>query len=160
MAILESLTNRAPAAGNGPLFQNRTPAGSARPTEDRQDAKVWLNIGYYVEIVGANGPELKFVNLPMGMPLDTMKPAKITGQNEDWIKLQTARNGLLDEMQKLGAQLKPGETHDLTQPGGLVIQLRRINESVEVKSNEYAVDLTRLMFGGQVGGTANQMAAE
>lgn len=160
MAVLPSLNNR-PAVGStasGPLFQNRTPA-NARSSEERQDAKVWLNIGYYVTVHTDEGDVVKLVNLPMGMPLDTMKPVKITGQNEDWIKLQTARNQLLDEMQKVGAQLKPGETHDLTQPGGLVIQLRRINENVEVKSqdNEYAVDLTRLMFGGA---PVNAIAAE
>ncbi len=144
MGILETLSNANKPAG--PLF-NQARSSNARSDEQRQDAKVWVNIGYYVSI----GEDTKFVNLPLGMPLDTMKPARITGQNEDWIKLQTARNGLLSEMQKLGAELKPGQTVDMN-PGsqGLVIQLRRVDERVEVVSsdNEYAIDLTKLMFGG------------
>lgn len=155
MGILETLTTRTSsngAAPAGPLFQNRNGAPAAR--EERQDAKVWINIGYYVTI----GEDTKFVNLPLGMPLDTMKPARITGQNEDWIKLQTARNGLLNEMQKLGAELAPGQTVDMNQTGGLVIQLRRVAEAVEVAStdNAYSVDLTTLMFGG----AANVLPAE
>ena len=64
---------------------------------------------------------------------------------------------LLDEMQKVGAALAPGETRDLTAPGGLVIQLRRIaDKPAAVQENEYAVDLTKLMFGG----AANQIPAE
>ena len=157
MGILETLTNRAASNGqagtNGPLF-NRS--GSNAPArEERQDAQVWVNIGYYVTI----GDETKFVNLPLGMPLDTMKPARISGQNEDWIKLQTARNGLLNEMQKLGAELKPGQTVDMTPSNqGLVIQLRRVDEKKEVVAgdNEYAVDLSALMFGKP----ANAIAAE
>lgn len=153
MGILENLTNRTNAQPAGPLFNSSRAPTSSR-TEERVDAQVWINIGYYVTV----GDETKFVNLPLGMPLDTMKPARITGQNEDWIKLQTARNGLLNEMQKLGAELKPGQTVDLTQTGGLVIQLRRVDDKKEIigTDNEFAVDLSKLMFGG----TANQLAAE
>lgn len=155
IGILETLNNRtaASSSANGPLFR-----GSAPAREEREQAKVWINIGYYVTVAGENGEETRFVNLPLGMPLDTMKPVKITGQNQSWMKLQTARNGLLDEMQKLGAELKPGQTIDLNQTGGLVIQLRRADDKLEVQNqdNEFSVDLTKLMFAG----TANQMAAE
>lgn len=154
MGVLETLTNRTNTQPAGPLFNSGRAPTSARSNEERVDAQVWINIGYYVTV----GDETKFVNLPLGMPLDTMKPARITGQNEDWIKLQTARNGLLNEMQKLGAELKPGQTVDLTQTGGLVIQLRRVDDKKEIvgTDNEFAVDLSKLMFGG----TANQLAAE
>lgn len=152
MGILASLNDRATNSANpaGPLFRNSAPAW----TEERQDAKVWVNIGYYVVV----GDETKFVNLPLGMPLDTMKPTKITGQNQDWIKLQTARNGLLNDMQKLGSELQPGQTIDLNGQNGLVIQLRRVEEKVDVQNqeNEFSVDLTKLMFAN----TANQVPAE
>lgn len=118
-------------AGNAPV------AGQGRRiTTDRPKAKVWLNIGYET-----NG---KFVNLPTGSPIDTMEPAEIRGQNEDWIKFQTARNELLKALQHLGAQLQPGEEMEVP---NLVIKLRRANEDMEVASenNEYSVDLLSLL---------------
>jgi hypothetical protein len=105
---------------------------------DRPKAKLWLNIGYEL-----NG---KFVNLPIGMPVDTMEHAEVRGQNQDWIKFQTARNALLDALKALGADLEPG---GVTEIPNLVIQLRRTSEEMAVvvpENNEYAVDF-KAMFG-------------
>lgn len=116
---------------------------------DRPKAKLWLNIGYE-----KNG---RFVNLPVGMPLDTMEPTKIQGQNEDWVKFQSARNGLLDALKAFGAQLTPGQEVDIPD---LVIKIRRVNEDMQVEQddNEYAVDFTGLILGNR--GAVQQQAAE
>ena len=107
--------------------------------KQRDRAKLWLNVGYEV-----NG---RFVNLPIGMPVDTMKPTEVKGQNEDWVKFQTARNQLLEALQHYGMSLAPGEEVEVST---LVIRLRRVNEDLEVSKaeNEYAVDLASMLMGG------------
>lgn len=106
-------------------------------SENRDPSKLWINIGYE-----KNG---KFVNLPFGTPIDTMKPAKIQGQNEDWVKFQTARNQFLEALQELGKGLEPGQDMELP---SLIIKMHRVAEKVEVvpEDNEYAVDMHSL-FG-------------
>lgn len=103
---------------------------------DRPRAKLWLNVGYEV-----NG---KFVNLPVGIPLDTMEPAEIKGQNKDWVAFQSARNGLLKALVEAGSKMEPGAAAELPQ---LTIQIRRVNEDMQVptEENEYAVDLVSLL---------------
>lgn len=112
--------------------------GNGVDRADRPKAKLWLNLGYDV-----NG---KFVNLPIGTPLDTMEPTDVRGQNPDWIKLQTARNNLLKALQAYGAQLAPGQEVEIP---NLVIKLRRVNDELAVaeEDNEYAVDLVSLLSG-------------
>nr|DAU40462.1 MAG TPA: hypothetical protein [Caudoviricetes sp.] len=110
-------------------------AASTDTAENRDPSKLWINIGYE-----KNG---KFVNLPFGTPIDTMKPAKIQGQNEDWVKFQTARNQFLSALQDLGKGLEPGQDMELP---SLIIKMHRVAEKVEVapEDNEYAVDLGSL----------------
>lgn len=105
---------------------------------DKPAAKLWLNIGYM-----ANG---RFVNLPVGIPIDTMEPVKVTGQNEDWVQFQNAKNELLKAVQAMGDQLAPGA--EIGVPN-LTINLRRVNEAVEVvqSENPYSVDLSSLLTG-------------
>lgn len=101
-------------------------------------AKVWLNIGYE-----KNG---KFISLPLGMPIDTMEPAKVSG-SEDWCKQQTASNDLLKAFQEYGDQLAPGAEIEI--PTTIIMKLRRVKDQVEIVAadNEYGVDLGSL-FGG------------
>ena len=149
MGILESLTGSSNRQPSGPLFSNGG-RGNAAQASDRPKAKVWLNIGYQ------RGD--KFINLPIGLPVDTMDKVDVRGQNEDWIKFQTARNAFLDDLQKYGAQLEAGQEVILNPDSMIQIRLRRVSETVEVKAedNEYAVDLGTLLAGP----SANQMAAE
>lgn len=115
------------------------PFGNLREN-DAPKAKLWLNLGYE-----ANG---RFVNLPIGIPVDTMKPTELKGQNEDWIKFQTARNNLLAACQSIGAQLEPGQEIEIP---NLVIKLRRVNEELDVTkdTNDYAADLMTMLAGSQ-----------
>lgn len=118
------------------------PSKSHMPFSNLQDmngapkAKLWLNLGYE-----ANS---RFVNLPIGIPVDTMKPAELKGQNEDWIKFQNARNQLLEGLQAMGAQLEPGQEIEIP---NLVIKLRRVNGELDVTKefNEYTVDLVSML---------------
>lgn len=116
------------------------PFGNLQDMSDAPKAKIWLNLGYE-----ANG---RFVNLPIGTPIDTMKPTELKGQNEDWIKFQTARNDLLATFQAMGLQLEPGE--EMVIPN-LVIKLRRVNEALAITkgSNGYAVDLMTMLADAQ-----------
>ena len=121
-------TNTAAASGTG--RNGRTQA------QDRPSAKLWLNVGY-----DANG---RFVNLPVGIPVDTMELLPIRGQNEEWAQFQSARNQLLKAIQEAGDNLEPGAEVEVK----LTVKLRKVNEEIEVKAenNEFATDLSKL-FG-------------
>lgn len=115
---------------------NRMPFGSL-PSDpaNRPKAKVWLNVGYE-----AGG---KFINLPIGLPVDTMDAADVRGQNVDWIKQRTAQNTLLEHLKKMGLSMVPGQEQTVH----LEVRLRRVNEEIEVadNENEYAIDFNQLL---------------
>lgn len=131
MAVLE-FNAPAPTANQG---ARRTPFTGLN-TPDRPKASVWLNIGYEV-----NG---KFINLPFGLPLDTMNDADIRGQNTDFVKQRTAQNELLAALKKAGMNLQPGQEVTLN----LELRMRRVNEELHIAAaeNEYAVDLSSLIM--------------
>lgn len=113
----------------------RQPFANLTNPNDKPKAKVWLNIGYE-----AGG---KFINLPIGLPIDTMDPAEIRGQNVDWVKQRTAQNQLLKALQDLGLKMQPGEERDIN----LTLRMRRVSEelSVSQEENEYAIDFGSLL---------------
>ena len=114
--------------------RNQPFAAQTNP-EEQPKAKLWLNVGYE-----AGG---KFINLPFGLPVDTMKNAKVQGQNEDWIKQRNAQNQLLKMLQDLGAKFTPGHEQTIN----LQVRLRRVNEELEVgkEDNEYGIDIAALL---------------
>lgn len=113
------------------------PAGrrNAQQATDRPAAKLWLNVGY-----DANG---RFVNLPVGIPVDTMELLPIRGQNEEWAQFQSARNDLLKAIQQAGDNLEPGAEVEVK----LVVKLRKVNEELEVskEDNPFAANLSSLI---------------
>ena len=120
--------------------KNNAPASNRRyngpqSAQDRPAAKLWLNVGY-----DANG---RFVNLPVGIPVDTMELLPIRGQNEEWAQFQSARNGLLKAIQEAGDNLEPGAEVEVK----LVVKLRKVNEELEVskEDNPFAANLTSLI---------------
>jgi hypothetical protein len=92
--------------------------GQRQADPNRKQAKLWLNIGFH------NGD--KFVNLPVGIPLDTMEFIELKGQNQEWIDFQDDRNILLEALQTKGASLEPGTAEDIP---GLIVQVRRVGEA-------------------------------
>ena len=102
--------------------------------EERPTSKLWLNIGYSVEVPNDDGVlENKFVSLPAGIPLDNIEALPVRGKNAEWNMFQSARNELLEQLMAAAAQLKPGEEQIVN----LEIQLRRVNdETVAVNKDE------------------------
>lgn len=131
MSIINFGGNAQPQATNRSPFAGLTSIGG---NTDRPKAKVWLNVGYE-----KNG---KFINLPIGLPIDTMDAADVRGQNEDWVKQRTAQNDLLKALQQLGGTMAPSEEREIQ----LTVKLRRVGEQLEIAKdqNEYATDFTSL----------------
>lgn len=104
------------------------------PGTPKVQSKLWLNVGYEI-----NG---RFVSLPFGLPIDTMNPAKITGQNPEFVKPKQAGNDLLEALQRAGADMAPGQEEEVQ----LTVRLRRVNEELDIpkEENEYAIDLASL----------------
>ena len=111
------------------------PRSGRQAAQDRPAAKLWLNVGY-----DANG---RFVNLPVGIPVDTMETLPIRGQNEEWAQFQSARNDLLKAIQEAGDGLEPGAEVEVK----LVVKLRKVNEEIEVskEDNPFAANLSSLI---------------
>ena len=114
---------------------NNSRSAGRQAQADRPAAKLWLNVGY-----DANG---RFVNLPVGIPVDTMETLPIRGQNEEWAQFQSARNDLLKAIQEAGDNLEPGAEVEVK----LVVKLRKVNEEIEVskEDNPFAVNLSSLI---------------
>ena len=114
---------------------NTSRSAGRQAQQDRPAAKLWLNVGY-----DANG---RFVNLPVGIPVDTMELLPIRGQNEEWAQFQSARNQLLKAIQEAGDNLEPGAEVEVK----LVVKLRKVNEEIEVSKeyNPFAANLSALI---------------
>ena len=113
-------------------FGKNNNEANASGKQEREKTQIWLNIGYET----ADG---KFVNLPIGIPIDTMNKLQIRGSNEDWNKLSQARNKMLEKMQKFGASLAAGAEEEVH---GLVVKIKRVAADAEVDPhhNEYLED--------------------
>ena len=117
-------SNTANAAGTN----TAAPATPAKPK-----ATLWLNAGYTTTVVVDGVQEERFVNLPMGMPVDTMELLPTNSRNAEFAQFRMAQNDLLNQIMELGKSLAPGEAKTIN----LELQLRRVNENVTpVPSNE------------------------
>ena len=110
-------SNTANAAGT----LNAAPAAPAKPK-----ATIWLNAGYTTTVVVDGVQEERFVNLPMGMPVDTMELLPTNSRNAEFAQFRMAQNDLLNQIMELGKSLAPGEAKTIN----LERQLRRVNEDV------------------------------
>lgn len=113
-------------------------------TEQKPNAKLWLNVGYEVQHTNDKGEETtRFINLPVGIPLDTMEALPISGQSIEFASLRSAQNDLLKALQAAGDDMDPGAEKQVN----LVIKIRKVNSQIEVKreDNPFAVDLKSLI---------------
>ena len=110
-------SNTANAAGT----LNAAPAAPAKPK-----ATIWLNAGYTTTVVVDGVQEERFVNLPMGMPVDTMELLPTNSRNAEFAQFRMAQNDLLNQIMELGKSFAPGEAKTIN----LELQLRRVNEDV------------------------------
>lgn len=124
MGILDTLAAQA----------TKSAAAQAAPatTEQRKSSQVWLNVGVTIPGAGEDGADL-FVSLPVGLPLDDMKPVVIRGTNQNSINLKQVKNMLLDELQKLGASLSPGQRRLVPQ---LDVEIYRVAQPEQVGTAE------------------------
>ena len=116
----------------------KTENTSSNAKADQPKTQIWLNVGYKT----ADG---KFVNLPIGIPIDTMNKLQIRGSNEDWNKLSQARNKMLEQMQKHGSSMAAGAEEIVN---GLIIKIKRVAAEADVDPhhNEYLAD-NEVSFG-------------
>lgn len=107
-----------------------TSASSA--TVERAKAQLWLNPG-----IRQKG---NFIGLPMGIPLDTMEPNKITGTSE-FQQYLALGNALLTRLLDRSKDLNPGETLVIggEADGDICFQIRRIKD--EIPSSSITTDL-------------------
>lgn len=105
------------------MIRTRTidiPAQRVNDNQEREVSHFWLNVGY----VAPNG---KFVSLPLGIPLDNLKPKDIpapTENNLEFRQMLAAQNDLLKEI-LAACTMEPGKDILID---GLECQLRRRQE--------------------------------
>jgi hypothetical protein len=130
-SIFGGLTDPAPASAD---------AGRA----DLPKAEFWLNVGYEVGEPGTD--DYRFVSLPIGIPVDTMKPIEIKTRNVEFGQFQSAQNDLLRQIQTKAAELAPGEA-EVFGEGPLKIQLRRVNDPVTAPAADDSNPYSQKLFG-------------
>ena len=101
-------------------------AGTTPAAKPKVKAMLWLNAGYTTTVVVDGVQEERFVNLPMGMPVDTMELLPTNSRNAEFAQFRMAQNDLLNQIMELGKSLAPGEAKTIN----LELQLRRVNEDV------------------------------
>lgn len=99
---------------------------STATTDARPKSEFWLNVGYVVEVDTDEGPVDRFVSLPFGIPLDTMKPLEVSGSSDVFAYLRMAQNDLLESLLEAAQQLQPGESRVLGAGDQLSIEIRRV----------------------------------
>ena len=121
------------------------PKTAATPAKEYTKAAIWLNIGYEVQVATTDGTlESRFINLPMGLPLDTMEEVKTNSSNDTFAAMQVAKNDLLKQLLAAAADLAPGAERIVN----LQVQMRRVNESSSVALSDPTVNpfLKKLAF--------------
>ena len=109
-------------------FGSKLAKGKKTNDEDLVKAEFWINIGYTIEVDTDEGKQDRFISLPMGLPLDTMKELPTTSQNDTFRGIQAARNDLRAQLLAAVADMVPGEERIISECNGLQIQLRRVKE--------------------------------
>lgn len=107
-----------------PVFTAKTTAAASATA--RPKAQIWLNLGYEIQVPATDGSmETRFINLPMGLPLDTMEEVATTSTNEVFAAMQIAKNDLLKQLLSAAAALPAGGERIVN----LQVQMRRINDA-------------------------------
>jgi hypothetical protein len=106
-----------------PVFAAKT---AATPATARPKAQIWMNLGYEIQVPATDGTmETRFINLPMGLPLDTMEEVATTSSNEVFAAMQIAKNDLLKQLLNAAADLPAGGERIVN----LQVQMRRVNDA-------------------------------
>lgn len=107
-----------------PVFASKTAV--ATNAAARPKAQIWMNLGYEIQVPATDGTmETRFINLPMGLPLDTMEEVATTSSNEVFAAMQIAKNDLLKQLLAAAADLPAGGERIVN----LQVQMRRVNDA-------------------------------
>jgi len=101
--------------------------GGSTNESAKEKTQFWVNVG--VERGG------KLVSLPMGIPMDKLEARKIPGnssKNTEFRQLRQAEADLFAKIQKIMAQMQPGETVKLP----FTVELRRCEENETVTEQD------------------------
>lgn len=140
MGFQTDATNFAKTFGNAPKAGDKN---NNSAVDDRPKAQYWLNVGYEAPNILEGEEKARFISLPVGIPLDTMEPAKVSGQNQVWLQQQAARNDLLEQLMEQAQSLAPGETKVLT----IQIELRHVAEDAAPVDPAKNVFIAPRLFG-------------
>lgn len=124
------------------VFGSPRSAPAAGSNSDLPQAEYWMNIGYMV----GEGDEARFVSLPTGIALDTMRPVKANGTGE-FAQFRAAQNNLHQQILEAAAKLEPGQA--LLLDGdcqGLQIQIRRRSGEEVTPTDETNKFVSKLSF--------------
>ena len=143
MGILDTL-----ASQNGSTKPAAAAQAAAPATTERKSSQVWLNVGVTIPGAGEDGADL-FVSLPVGLPMDDMKPIVIRGSNQNSINLKQVKNMLLDELQKLGAAMSPGQRQAVPQLSVEVYRVAQPDQTGNAANNPLIAGLVGALSGKQ-----------
>lgn len=137
--LRQAVSDAAQPSTAGATTENTTKA-------ERPKSQFWLNIGFTLPGAGENGEDL-FISLPQGIALDDMKPQEIRGSNQSWIQLLQAKNHLLEQLQKGGAELEPGARVVLE---GFTVEMHRVGTPAQQGSADSnpLIGAMAKVFGG------------
>jgi hypothetical protein len=114
--------SRLQAPTNGPA------RGGNNANDEQPKANFWMNIGYSSTFTVGEGKEAveetRFISLPGGIPLDSLKPVATNSSNEVYAAQQAARNDLYEQVMEIANSLQPGEETMVK----LQVQVRRVAE--------------------------------
>lgn len=110
--------------------------------EERPQADIWLNVGYYVPVLDDQGNQVdtKFVSLRLGIPIDTMELETVpppNGNNEDYRALIEAKNALQLQLKEAGSKLAPGQGVPVNLELQLYRRASRENTPIPAEKNPY-----------------------
>jgi hypothetical protein len=127
MAYLEMTTMALTFAERFRQAQAGAVQNAAKGPDDRPKAQFWINIGVPSGYTPADGSDkYSFISLPVGIPLDTMKPIEIKGRNKEYNDFAESQNKLREMLLEFVQDAKPGESREIT---GLTIMVRRVDDS-------------------------------
>lgn len=126
---------------NRPSFF-RSQQSQSKQQEQRPQAEIWLNAGYYVPVLDEEGNQVdtKFVSLRLGIPIDTMELEVVpppNGNNEDYRALIEAKNALQVQLKEAGSKLAPGQGVPVNLELQLYRRSNRENIPVPAEKNPY-----------------------
>ena len=125
--------------GASTLFRPSTAPAAGASAEERPKSFHWANIGYPVELTDpeTNETTTHFISIPVGIPLDGMKPLKVPAKAGLRKDLISAQNALLEQLQAMFTEQIPAGENSIVE--GLQVQFVHVDSTPAVPSTAIAV---------------------